>query len=109
MLETGRAIRQGFLVHVAARDLVVLCEEHFVPALCVLSSVAPGRRNASPELPLLFQQELQLVTLFPLAGLERRRLVVPGMVRVAGCCVCDLQLDSQVLHGAGEEEGAQRA
>lgn len=34
---------------------------------------------------------------------------VPGTVRVAGCCVCDLQLDSQVLHGAGEEEGARCA
>lgn len=103
-LET--AIRLGFLVRVAARGLLVLPEECFIPALCLLSSVTPGERNASADLH--FQWEL-VVTLFPLAGLERWRLVVPRRVRVAGCCVYDLQLDSltiQVLHGAGEKEGA---
>ena len=95
----------------AAKGLLVLLEEHFIPALSVLSSVAPGRRNGSTGLPLSFQQEL-LVTLFPLAGLECWRLVVPGTVGVAGHCVYNLQLDSltvQVWHGAGEEEGARCA
>lgn len=92
-LEMGRAIGLGFLVHVATRGLLVLLEEYFIPALCLLSSMAPGRRNASTRLPLSFQQEL-VVILLPLAGSECWRLVVPGRVRVAGCCIYDLQLNS---------------
>lgn len=74
----GRAIRWGFLVCVAARGLLVLLEEYFISALCIVIHRS-RKKECQHRLPLLFHQDL-LITLFPLVGLESWRLVTRGVV-----------------------------